>query len=255
MKFFLFIIVLFLCVNSALGCSLMGYPDPPLGYIISKFETIYIGSVVSIKTTIEKDEDGDRYRLKRMKLKAERTLKGAAQEFQEVATYEELVKTSCSETPTEFKIGEKWIIHQGFDRGTENRRNELGFTFNPFRGYDAGTSIEYLAEIEKYVKNPVTAIYGQMETRLGSQLFKEVEVFLEGNGIKASAKLDNDGRYAFENIPAGDYRIQIRYPSQMTDVYHNRKAVYDSATKTFNIEYEATVKPGGSDYYYIVYAS
>lgn len=252
MKIFLAVVVLLISFNSALGCSYIGYPDPPLSYIISKLDTIFIGTVVSKQTTDEKDEYDERVRVRRMKFKVERTLKGVHQEFQEFATYEPLLKTSCSTTPTEFKIGEKWVIHRDFDRGSEKRRNEIGLFFSYYRELKTTKSAEYVAEIENYIKNPVTAVYGQMETRVGSQIFKGVEVFLEGNGIKASTIVDKDGRYKFENIPAGDYRVQIRFPVETFNASDGRKTVFEPATQTFNIEYEATVEMGGSDYYYLV---
>jgi hypothetical protein len=120
MKIFLSIVILFLSVNPALGCSYIGYPDPPLSYVISKIDTIFIGTIVSVNTTRENDSNGNKFRRRTVKLKVDQTLKGTQKEFQEITSYERLTKDSYYVKPTKYMVGQKWLMSKNHEK---NRRH------------------------------------------------------------------------------------------------------------------------------------
>jgi hypothetical protein len=253
MKIHLSIIILLLTFNSVLGCSYIGYPDPPTNYIAAKTGTIFIGKVISKSSTIQ-TEDGNKYRVYRIKFRVEKALKGVDNEIQEITLHKILSnRTSCTVDPSEFKKGEHWIIHRNFKDEPEVGPNLFGSSyFQPNWRYYPDVNRQYIEDLEKAIKNPVTSIYGQVQMIRGFYLPESVEVIAVGNELKLSAKTDKAGFYSFENVPAGNYKIQIRLFYQTKEFFHDIQTVFDSQTNKHNLNYEVSIKTGDADYHYFI---
>ena len=255
MKIFpLIVLLLLFSVKPASGCSYIGYPEPPLSYVISKLKTIYYGTVVSIKTRYEKDEDGYRWRVRRVGIKTDRTLKGDHKEFQEFQLSNQINqrKDSCYVAPKKLNVGETWLIQTDLDTETDSRISRWGLSFDGLVKLDPKEDLDFVTKLENIIKKPVTAIFGQLQTVKGGAITTGTEVHLEGMGQQLSVNPTGFGEYSFENLPAGNYKIQIRIPVKAKDWYTDKVSVYNAKTDTWNFEYQITLKPGDSDYYFSV---
>lgn len=253
LKYIQLTVISLLCLGSALGCSYIGYPNPPAAYIAAKTGTIFIGRVISTSSTIQ-TEDDFHYRLHKIKFKVEKALKGVDNEIQEITLYESITqRTSCSVDPPKFKKGEKWIIHKNFSQEEEVSINLFGSSFfQPNWKYVTDANQDYIEKLEKAIQNPVIAITGHVQLWSGAYLPGSVEVSVQGNGLELLTKTDKTGFYSFENIPAGKYKIQIRLSYEARDWFHDNRTVFDPQTNIHNLTYEVLIRNGDTNYHYSV---
>ena len=253
MKLFLLIVVLLFSVNSALGCSYLGYPNPPINYIAANTGKIFLGRVVS-KSSAVQIEDDYKYRVYRIKLRVEKSIKGVSEnEIYWVRVTESInQRTSCSTDAPKFKKGELWVIQQDFNKSSDIERFVNGPGIEEFSQYTPAVNAGYIESLEKAVKNPVTAIYGQIQ---GFRIYSstvEFEVILEGNGLKLKTKTNKDGEYSFENLPAGNYQIKIPLPRKTRDYFNDKATFFSAENQTHNLEYDVLLKSGDSHYQFTV---
>jgi len=237
------------------SCSPYGYPAPPLNYLVAKTQRIYIGTVISKSSTINR-RDNYKYRLIRIKFKVEKALKGVDNEIQEIMLEEPLKKhrNSCYRKPPDFKKGEQWIIEDSSSQSTEVQYYLNGYigSYGNYLKYSFERDRRLLDSLETAIKNSFTAIYGEVQTFWAGSYISDAEVVAKGAGLELSTKTGKYGEYSFENIPAGNYKIQIRLPYKSENFYGRRQPVFDEQTKTYYLEYEVSIKPNDSEYYFAV---
>lgn len=254
MKYLLPVCVLLISFKAAIACSYVAYPDPPVEYIAANTGKIFLGRVIA-KFSAVQIEDDYKYRVYRVKLRVEKAIKGVAQnEIYWVRVTESINQlTSCSTKAPKFKKGALWIIHEDFDETSEI----VSYTgspssFDPFSEFVGNSSSSYIERLEKAVQNPVTAIYGQIQGFRGFVSLVDADVFLEGSGLNLKTKTNNIGEYSFKNLPAGNYKIRVPVYRQTKDYFSSIRTVFDAQTQKHNLEYEVSIKPGGSHYQYMV---
>ena len=247
--------IFFIYSNSVFSCSPYGYPNPPLNYHVAKTQRIYIGTVISKSSTIIR-RDNYKFRLIRIKFKVEKALKGVANEIQEIRLEEPLRKyrTSCYREPPDFKNGEQWLIEDSSSQPYDVQYFLNGYIgkYGNYLKYSPENHQPYIEQFEKAIKNPVTAIYGDIQTFRAASYISDAEVTAEGNGVKLSTKTGKYGEYSFENVPAGNYKIKISLPFKSDNFYGSRPPIFDERTKTYYLEYEVSVKSGDAEYYFAV---
>lgn len=250
-SFFVFAALIFAFAESVSGCSYIGDPFLPQSFIVAKTKTIFLGEVTA-KTNYYKKTENGKYWVQRVKFKIEKAFKGVSGETIEVIFSEKVKKTSCDNGAPQPRIGEKWVIYDGdidysIWRYLRHESTSISFKYSPEE--DA----KYIEELEKLTSKPVTTIQGQIHSADSSAL-KNIEVILEGNGIRQTTKTGDWGKYTFENIPAGKYKVRLLLPYNTVDLFSIPKqpASFDNQTQKYFFEYEVTVSAGDSEYKYFL---
>jgi hypothetical protein len=252
---FIFLLISFECVS---GCARFGNPDPPLEYIASKTEKIFLGEVISKTVSEEKMENGKNI-IQSIKFRVIKAYKGIKENEIEIKFYEKkLRKSSCDEAAPKPEPKEKWMIFEGYDEGDYVRfvreAQWLSFKFNEEIHKD------FTARLEKYTQNPPTAIYGQLNTDCMLTACEPMEgtgIKILGEYIKFDTKTDKDGRFSLENIPPGKYKITIYLPNKMYEWYMNwgskKETIFDTKEGNHIFEHETNVRFRDADYNYFVF--
>jgi hypothetical protein len=253
LNWFQSIVVGLFLIGSVLGCRLIGDPDPPANYIAAKTGTIYIGRVISSTSTVKTEKDY-KYRLYTIRFKVERALKGVdSNQIQEISLRGSVKRdSSCFGDPPKFIKGELYVVKKDFDpEALADRDFSYIYDLKPYKYYPEYHQ-RFIEDLEKAVKKPIAALYGNVHALFRSNLPEGIEVTAQGNGLDLSTKTDANGFYSFANIPAGKYTIEIRLAYETQEFWHNTRTVFNARTNTYNLTYEATIKNNSSDYYYAV---
>ena len=246
MRIFLLVIVLFISFFNVLGCSPIGYPDIPLHFVVSRTGKIYMGKVISKKTWYEKDEDGDTYHVKRMKLKVERAIKGIDDKFQTITLRDFVSETGSCDEPPNLKVGEKWIIFENIFAD-----NKLSANFPDYRKFSSREDAVYIEQLGNLITNPGTTVSGQIQTFKSLSSIDNAEILLEGENLKLTTKTNKNGEYSFKDVPAGEYKIKIPMPRKARDYFNDAQTNFDQATQKYYFEYSVSVFPANSDQRYL----
>jgi hypothetical protein len=255
---FVFAVLLFAPAKSGLGCSYIGNPLVPQNFIVAGTKTIFLGEVAA-KTNFYKKTDGVKYWVQRVKFKVEKAFKGVRSgETVEVIFFEKVKRTSCDNEAPRPQIGEKWVVYDGYADESVMEYLRHSITLLSYK-YSPEEDAQHLQKLEKLTANPVTTIQGQIDSAYEYELFdpgpaKDVEVVLEGNGIRTAARTNDSGFYTFENIPAGKYKVRIFLPYKTVDFcpYPKQPAAFDGETQKYFFEYEVTISAGDSRYRYFL---
>ena len=253
-----FAILIFALAESGLGCSYIGNPFVPQNFIVAGTKTIFLGEVTA-KTTFYKKTDGVKYSVQRVKFKVEKAFKGvSSSETVEVIFFEKVQRTSCDNEAPKPQIGEKWVVYDGYADESVLEYLRHSITLLSYK-YSSEEDAQHIQELEKLAANPVTTIQGQIDAADADEIFdagpaKDIEVIVEGSGIRAAARTNDSGFYTFEKIPAGKYKVRIFLPYNGTNIYSYPKqpASFDNETKKYFFEYEVTISAGDSAYRYFL---
>lgn len=233
--------------SSAFGCSYIGYPDPPVNYIAAKTGTIFIGRVISTSSSIQTQDDY-KYQRYKIKFKVEKVLKGGGGKIQEITVDKQITgRTSCTVDPPEFLRGDIWLIHGDLKPA---RYLFGGSSFEQYKRL-LKNNRNYVEKLETAIRNQVNALTGHIqeaESLDPTQLNQSVEVVVKGNGVELSTKTNKNGFYSFENIPDGNYKIQIRLTYRTRDFMESGYTSFDPQTNTHNFTYEVSIRNGDVDY-------
>ena len=263
MKFFFQAALLFLSLlltfTDAKTCSRLGSPSPPLGYISAKTDKIFLGEVIS-KNILTKKIVGHKYSVQQIKFKVEQALKGIKNEIVEISFYEKVRGTSCNEPAPKPEPGEKWVIFRGYDEGDSFRRYVIDEQLLSFK-YKPEEHKDILERLKNLTHNPPTVIYGQV-TKYGALSWcppiADSEVKITGEYMNLKTKTDAEGRYSFENIPPGKYKITINLPFKTFEFFMNwgskKETIFDNSTSKHFYEHETSVGFRDAVYNYFVFS-
>lgn len=246
---FVFAFILTLAGAGAVrACSFIGYPDPPLRYRIVNTKTIYLGEVVK-NTASNQTIRGEKYSVQTIVLKVVKAYKGIEKPTDEINLYEVVNKTSCDYEQPKPGIGERWVVYVDDDE-----KPFLGRPYSPtVNKYDPKKSAEFLSKVEAIIRNPVTAIYGQIDKYLNDGPMANLKIVAVSNGTTLKTTTDKEGRFSFENIAPGTYKIRVYTPFQAADNWEDQDGTttkFDIRGETHFFEYSVSLTTGDAAYRY-----
>lgn len=204
------------------ACSYAHYPNPPLEYVVDRTETIYLGTLIQNKARIEKDK-GTRYRVHTRIFRVEEPIKGSLRKTHTLTHVEKVTnRTSCDDDPPEMKVGEQWIVFDGYDenKGRDPDANYSLYVRDPdflSRSFvrSEKRSQELLGRIKKSVSQPCSCFLGEIEhysfdSPPDSGRIPVVELrTANGGAVLRSTAPDERGTFRFERLASGAYTIRI----------------------------------------------
>jgi hypothetical protein len=247
------LILLFACVKISPGCSFLGYPDPPLRYQITRTKTFFLGEVTK-RNAFNKDIKGTEFLVQTITFKVVREFKGVDNETMEINLYERVQKSSCDFEQPQPQPREQWLVSVNYDEGDENKNKFSWYTTWVSR-YEPEKDAKYLSEVETIIRNPFTAIYGQVHKNFTIDPVEGVTVTAEKIGSHLTVKTDKEGRYSFESVPPGKYKIRVYVKKRAFDMMKSNRensalTLYDKKKKSYFFEYEIELKEGAVEYEY-----
>lgn len=226
MKHFLFVCLL-LCLFQF--CSLVINASSCVEHFVpliarySRADSVFIGKIKNIKqvkTPSELENFNEKYRS--VKFEPKKIYKGLEVSTKEFSLLN--VSESGDYETEKLKIGQIWIVFVRKDEG------KLYFG----GGCDASRKIEEKADIDYYEKEILSvkdkqAIIGRIVDEMTFEKLKDIEVVLEGNGMKEIKLTDEEGLFYFPIQFPGSYKISINLP------FYGLPGGYNSGIKTIDI--------------------
>jgi hypothetical protein len=206
----LFVVGLF--VAPSLACSFFAIPKPPVEYIVSRTDHIFVGTLLE-KTTRSTGLVVDDSEIRSLLFRIDRSLKG-----QKTGTYriEYRVKIdgeTCGEEPPNPSIGEKWTMFDGYRERGNTRPNVMsqGFSSEKFTSEKS----DNFEGIRRAVREPSSTFYGQVQGLMGGFIPLDTSVLSVELRSKDGVKLLESGKinkehFAFRDLAPGEYVIRIR---------------------------------------------
>ncbi len=184
------------------GCSRTVFGEPPCASW-TRADVVFSGKVLKVEN-IPKGEDFPKGS-KKILFQVLQNFKGADNPSFAVVT-NILIGTDGVNI---IKKGETWIVYA--------RNDIVGKSFTEFRRakVEAKTSNEELETLKSIIDGKTSAaISGQIvsQSQNAAYLVEPVEITVEGNGQRFSAKTDADGFFDFPMPSEGKYKVEIKFP-------------------------------------------
>lgn len=237
----------------ALACTYLSYPEPPLEYIVSRTETIFVGTLLR-KNVKRVKEDGKKYDARTLLFRIDRAIKGKTGGTYTVQYFERVDKDSCSIELPNPRVGEQWTMFYGYRERGKRRQNVRApeLLSSKFEADDT----EYVENIIRAVQIPRSTFYGQIEGLMGMyriepSTISKIELrSKDGSELIATTKIDNrlpslesyGYAFSFADLRPGEYKIRIKssfqymiYPSGVL------KAEFEPFEGSYKFDYPITI--------------
>ena len=210
MKFFLLsLLILIAFADVSAGCSRTKFGEPPCASW-TRADVVFSGKVLKVED-IPKGEDFPKGSRKLL-FQVLQNFKGADNPTFAVVT-NILINTDGVNI---IKKGETWIVYA--------RNDIVGKSFTEFRRakVEPKTSNEELETLKSIIAGKTSAaISGQIvsQSQNAVYLFEPVEITVEGNGKRFSAKTDADGFFDFPMPSEGKYKVELKFPFEASLIW------------------------------------
>lgn len=247
----LVLLFFFISLKSVSACSYTGYPKPPLSYIFSKTESVFIGKVTNV-TIVTQEDEGENYNVQYIQFKIEKLFKGNLSSRTEVILSEKVNKTSCDEPMKRLDTGKTYIV---FDEVNTPPENTYILHSTRVTEYDSIKDREYVFKLEKFSKSKETVIHGQIDFSddggMGLPL-ENLEISVKGTNFFYSTKTDKEGNFAVSVPIAGTYKVSFYTPFSAEDFmsYSSTRNVFDKEKNNYFFEYNVTIDQNSEEYRY-----
>jgi hypothetical protein len=234
---------------AAFGCSYYSYPDPPTEYIVSRTKTIFLGTLLQ-KVFREAKIEGDRYKIHMLTFRIDKALKGGQSQIYRIEYAEKVSRrSSCDEDPPDQKVGEQWVVFDGYDEG-EGVWNVRNPAFLSWR-----YSIDHSGRLKKIrdaVEHPSSTFFGEVEMAMfDSPPNHKIQAELldpDKNSVIQTVDVQ-DGRFDFPDLKPGIYFVRLR-SSKLEKLLAPEpvEMVKDATGHSFYVDFRIRILPGRPEF-------
>jgi len=212
--------------------------DVPMCAHFTRADAVFMGKVTKIEHKFSGNEDGF---WRRVHFKVQQNFKGA-----DSPTFTLLTSPWEAACGLHVKKDQTWFVYAKFDDEDKVYRSFNGSKF------DGKEDKDYL----NFLK---TASEGRLDTSISGQLipagsyttnrYSGIEVTIEENGSQQTTLANDEGKFKFSSLKAGNYKVRLNFPylAGVVWYYTETKYINQSGTPTL-FGYEVKLKQGECDY-------
>ncbi len=240
-------------------CTYRESPRPPIEYIVSRTQTIFVGKLIS-KTEKDIQEDGDSYRISELSFEVIESIKGLREPRQSIYFTETLSRrTSCDLHPPPSEVGEYWVVFIGYDEGSEVQRFVL------YEGYLSWVFVKdneldeaRLASIKRAASAPLQSLFGTLQQPMVGRfsrkgLSERVELRSDNGSEVLRSFVPADNEFRFDDLNEGIYTLRV-FTDKKAQYFAPAELVseYDKDTRKYYADFRIRMDRGFAQYENVV---